>query len=32
MLENMITIAGGIVLAVVVIYWLFLKPDEDPPP
>ncbi len=32
MLEDMITIAGGIVIAVVVIYWIWLKPDDDPFP
>ena len=32
MFRDMVTIAGGIVLAVVFIYWVFLKPDDDPPP
>ena len=31
MLQGMITIAGGIILAVVVIYWLWLKPDDYEP-
>lgn len=31
MLRDMVTIAGGIILAVVIIYWVWLKPDEEPP-
>ncbi len=30
-LRGMITIAGGIIIAVVLIYWLWLKPDDPEP-
>jgi hypothetical protein len=31
MFREMLTIAGGIILAVIVIYWVWLKPEDDPP-
>jgi hypothetical protein len=31
MLREMLTIAGGIIIAAVVIYWLWLKPDDPEP-